>query len=83
MQHTLQHTAEFEIFPENIVEIELTITYEFHPAERGTRGDFGEPIEPDEESRIEILSITDTTGKEYQPEEIENIYSLCWDNLEN
>ena len=83
MQFTFQHTAELEIFPENIVEVELTITYQHTPASRGSRGTHGEPEEPDEEAEIEILSIVDANGKEYEPEEIENIHSHCWDHFEN
>lgn len=83
MQFTFQHTAELEIFPENIVEVELTITYQYTHASRGSRGTHGEPEEPDEESEVEILSIVDTNGKEYQPW-LEGIsfHSLCWDHLE-
>lgn len=83
MQFTFQHTAELEIFPENIVEVELTITYQYTHASRGSRGTHGEPEEPDEEAEIEILSIVDANGKEYEPEEIENIHSHCWDHFEN
>ena len=83
MQFTFQHTAELEIFPENIVEVELTITYQYTHASRGSRGAHGEPEEPDEQAEIEILSIVDTNGKDYEPEEIENIYSHCWDHFEN
>jgi len=83
MQHTFQHTAELEIFPENIVEVELTITYQHTPPSRGSRGAHGEPEEPDEQAEIEILSIVDANGKEYQPW-LEGIsfHSLCWDHLE-
>jgi len=83
MTHTFQHTAELEIFPENIVEVELTITYQHTPPSRGSRGAHGEPEEPDEQAEIEILSIVDANGKEYQPW-LEGIsfHSLCWDHLE-
>ena len=83
MTHTFQHTAELEIFPENIVEVELTITYQHTPPSRGSRGAHGEPEEPDAQAEIEILSIVDANGKEYEPEEIENIHSHCWDHFEN
>ena len=83
MTHTFQHTAELEIFPENIVEVELTITYQHTPPSRGSRGTDGEPEEPDEEAEIKIISIVDATGKDYEPEEIENIHSHCWDHFEN
>jgi hypothetical protein len=83
MNYSFQHTAELEIFPENIVEVGLTITYQYTPPSRGSRGTDGEPEEPDEEAEIEILSIVDANGKEYEPEEIENIHSHCWDHFEN
>jgi len=83
MNYTFQHTAEFETSILGMVEIDLTITYQHTPPSRGSRGTHGEPEEPDEESEVEILSIVDTNGKDYEPEEIENIYSHCWDHFEN
>jgi len=83
MQRTFQHTAEFETSILGMVEIDLTITYQHTPPSRGSRGTHGEPEEPDEESEVEILSIVDTNGKDYEPEEIENIHSHCWDHFEN
>jgi len=83
MNYTFQHTAEFETSILGMVEIDLTITYQHTPPSRGSRGTHGEPEEPDEEAEIEILSIVDTNGKDYEPEEIENIYSHCWDHFEN
>ena len=81
MQHTFQHAIEQTIFPDNAVEIDLTITYEYTPPSRGQRGPHGEPLEPDAESEIEIISVTDEAGNECDPETIENINSLCWDHL--
>lgn len=83
MQFTFLHTAELETHTFQTREVELTITYQHTPPSRGSRGAHGEPEEPDEEAEVEILSIVDATGKEYEPEEIENIYSLCWDHFEN
>ena len=83
MNYTFQHTAEFETSILGMVEIDLTITYQYTPPSRGSRGTDGEPEEPDEEAEIEILSIVDANGKEYEPEEIENIHSHCWDHFEN
>ena len=77
MQHTLLHAT-----VSGDTETTLTITYQHTPPSRGSRGTHGEPEEPDEESEVEILSIVDTNGKDYEPEEIENIYSLCWDHFE-
>ena len=78
MQHAFLHTIETPTG-----ETTLTITYQHTPPSRGSRGTHGEPEEPDEESEVEILSIVDTNGKDYEPEEIENIYSHCWDHFEN
>lgn len=83
MTHTFQHTAELETHTFQTREVELTITYQYTPPSRGSRGAHGEPEEPDEQAEIEILSIVDANGKEYEPEEIENAYSLCWDHFEN
>ena len=83
MNYTFQHTAEFETSILGMVEIDLTITYQHTPPSRGSRGAHGEPEEPDEQAEIEILSIVDANGKEYEPEEIENIHSHCWDHFEN
>ena len=76
MQHTLLHTIETPTG-----ETTLTITYKHTQPTRGQRGPHGEPLEPDAESEIEILSVTDEGGNDYQPETIENINSHCWDDL--
>ena len=81
MQHTFQHTIEVETHSFQPREIDLTIIYEYTPPSRGQKGPHGEPLEPDAESGIEVISVTDEGGKEYDPEKIENIYSLCWDHL--
>ncbi len=78
MQHTLLHHIET-----GDTETTLTITYQYTPPSRGSRGAHGEPGEPDEQAEIEILSIVDANGKDYEPEEIENAYSLAWDHFEN
>ena len=83
MQFAFQHTAELETHTFQTREVGLTITYQYTPPSRGSRGTDGEPEEPDEEAEIEILSIVDANGKEYEPEEIENIHSHCWDHFEN
>ena len=80
MQHTFQHAIEI-----GDTETTLAITYQHTPPSRGQRGPHGEPLEPDAESEIEILSATDEAGNECDLETIENInaLSLCWDHLEN
>lgn len=83
MQFAFQHTAKLETHTFQTREVELTITYQYTPPSRGSRGPYGEPEEPDEQAEVEILSIVDATGKEYQPW-LEGIsfHSLCWDHLE-
>lgn len=76
MQHTFQHYIETRTG-----ETTLTITYQHTPPSRGQRGPHGEPLEPDAESEIEIISVTDESGNDYDPETIENLNSLCWDHL--
>ena len=76
MQHTFQHYIETRTG-----ETTLTITYQHTPPSRGQTGPHGEPLEPDAESEIEILSVTDEGGNECDLETIENINSLCWDHL--
>ena len=78
MQHTFLHTIET-----CDTETTLTITYQHTPPSRGQTGPHGEPLEPDAESEIEILCVTDETGNECDPETIENInvIPLCWDHL--
>lgn len=76
MQFTFLHHIET-----GDTETTLTITYQHTPPTRGQTGPHGEPLEPDAESEIEILSVTDEGGNDYDPETIENINSLCWDHL--
>ena len=78
MKHTFLHHIET-----GDTETTLTITYQHAPPSRGQTGPHGEPLEPDEQAEIEILSIVDTNGKDYEPEEIENIHSHCWYHFEN
>ena len=76
MQHTLLHAT-----VSGDTETTLTITYEHTPPSRGETGPHGEPLEPDAESEIDIISVTDEAGNDYDPETIENINSHCWDDL--
>jgi len=76
MQFTFLHHIET-----GDTETTLTITYQHTPPSRGQTGPHGESLEPDAESEIEILSVTDEGGNDYQPETIENINSHCWDDL--
>ena len=76
MQHSFQYHIET-----GDTETTLTITYQHTPPSRGQTGPHGEPLEPDAESEIEIISVTDEAGNECDPKTIENIHSLCWDHL--
>ena len=76
MQYTFTHTIE-----KGDTETTLTITYEHTPPSRGETGPHGEPLEPDAESEIDIISVTDEAGNDYGQETIENINSLCWDHF--
>ena len=76
MQHSFQHTIETLTG-----ETTLTITYQHTPPSRGQTGPHGEPLEPDAESEIEILSVTDEAGNDYDLFKEKNVYSLCWDHL--
>lgn len=76
MKHTFQYYTET-----GDTETALTITYEHTPPSRGQTGPHGEPLEPDAESKIEILSVTDEAGNDYDLFKEKNVYSLCWDHL--
>ena len=76
MQHSFQYHIET-----GDTETTLTITYQHTPPSRGQRGSHGEPLEPDAESEIEILSVTDEGGNGYDLFKEKNVYSLCWDHL--
>lgn len=77
MQHTFAHHIETPTG-----ETTLTITYQHTPPSRGQTGPHGESLEPDAESEIEILSVTDEGGNDYQPWlEGVSFHSLCWDHL--
>ena len=61
-------------------ETTLTITYQHTPPSRGQTGLHGEPLEPDAESKIEILSVTDEAGNDYKGDT--KIFTpYCWSNL--
>ena len=52
MTFTFKHTAELEFPFEQLIEVELTVTAEYTPASRGSRGAYGEQEEPDEDATI-------------------------------
>jgi len=75
MQHTFHHTIETLTG-----ETTLTITYQHTPPSRGQTGPHGEPLEPDAESKIEIISVTDEAGNDYTGDT--KIFTpYCWSNL--
>lgn len=51
-------------------EIELNVTGTYTPGERGTRGDFGVPLEPDYGPEFTVDSIFDQFGNEYHKEDL-------------
>jgi hypothetical protein len=47
-----------------LVPVEVELRYEYYPASRGARGEFGVPMEPDEPAEVEDIEVIDpTTGK--------------------
>lgn len=53
--------------PETDEEIEVTVEYDYHKASRGARErGTGLQLEPDEPASIEIYSVKDANGKEYE-----------------
>lgn len=83
MQFTFQHTAEIEVFPDQLVEVELTVTAEYTPFSRGSRGAHGEPEEPDEPEEINIISVVDSTGRAYDGSEMVVIMENAWSYVED
>lgn len=79
MQFTFQHTAELEFPFEQFIEVELTVTAEYTPASRGSRGAYGEQEEPDEDATIEIISCVDKAGNEYPAESVPGIMEAAED----
>jgi hypothetical protein len=63
----------------------ITVSFDYEPEERGSRGKYGEPLEPDYPPAIDITEVIDKeTGKEiYIGEHLVNIAleELCWDHL--
>jgi len=61
------------------IERELTVEYEYSKAQRGARDSMGVPEEPDEPESVEILSVKDSDGKDFDlnNEERESIERQC------
>lgn len=79
MQFTFQYTAELEFPFDQLIEVELTVTAEYTPFSRGSRGAHGEPEEPDEPASIEILSIVDKAGNDYQESDVPGVMEAAED----
>ena len=46
-------------------EVELEITYEYVAGSQGLRGDFGQPIEPDEPPQVNVITAEAADGNDY------------------
>ena len=67
------------------VEMELCFEFEFTPAERGSRGFYGEQIEPDTHGEMEFYCATDSDGMEVEviQRHIEAARELAWQEVAN
>jgi len=67
------------------VEMEFCFEFEFTPAERGSRGFYGEQIEPDTHGEMEFYSATDEDGMEIDvtQKDIEAARELAWQEVAN
>ena len=68
------------------IEKELTFEFEFTPAERGSRGFYGEQIEPDTNDEMEFLAAYDEDGEEIEitcKDEIECACERAWQEVTN
>jgi len=68
----------------NEIQKELTFEFEYSPAEKGSRGYYGEQIEPDVESEMEFFAAYDEDGEEIEitcKDEIECARQLAWQEV--
>ena len=65
------------------VETEVEFEFEFDAPSKGSRGHYGEQMEPDFEGSMHFLSAHDTDGKEVCPQknEIEYAKFLAWESV--
>ena len=82
MKFQFTHTAEIEVFPDQLIEVELTVTAEYTPFSRGSRGAHGEPEEPDELEEMLIVSCVDAKGVEWDVDNVPGIYDAAWSEFE-
>lgn len=64
-------------------DLAVEVLFDYLPASRGSRGFFGEPMEPDENETVEIVSATDTDGQkvELTNGEVESLEAQAWEFL--
>lgn len=65
------------------IEYELTFEFEYTPSEKGSRGFYGEQIEPDTNGRMEFYCATDDDGMEVDvlPRHIDAATELAWQQV--
>ena len=75
-----KYETEIEVysqFEEDYIPTKVCVEYEYFPATKGKRGANGEPIEPDEESMIDIKKITNlNNNSEVAWEDVYDILDL-------
>lgn len=65
------------------IEHELIFEFEYTPTEKGSRGFYGEQIEPDTHGRMEFYTAIDSDGMEVDvlPRHIEVATELAWQQV--
>jgi hypothetical protein len=65
------------------IEYELTFEFEYTPSEKGSRGFYGEQIEPDTHGRMDFNTAIDSDGMEVDvlPRHIEAATDLAWQQV--
>lgn len=48
----------------NNEDFEYEVSYHYYPPMRGSRGRYGEPLEPDDDAEIEVLNVIDMETKQ-------------------
>lgn len=68
------------------LELQLDVYYTYNPPSRGLRGDYGEPLEPDEDASVEIddVCLRGLSIIQYLTvEEMSCIEADIWQDIEN
>ena len=65
------------------IEYELTFEFEYTPTEKGSRGFYGEQIEPDTHGQMEFYTAIDSDGMEVDvlPRHIDAATELAWQQV--